>query len=213
MKILVVSATEHELNLSALKNKKKTLETDVLISGIGIASATYHITKRLMKKKYDIAIQAGIAGTFKSELNFGETVFVSADAFGDLGIEENGIFKNLFVSKLAGKDDFPFKDGWLVNHHKLLNSGLLKTVKAVTVNKITTDREHVERQKNFFNAHVESMEGAAFHYVCLNMNTPFLQLRSISNEVGERDKTKWRLTEAIGSLNNELSKTIQLFSK
>ena len=60
-----------------------------------------------------------------------------------------------------------------------------------------------------FNADIESMEGAAFHYVCLLRKANFVQIRSISNIVGERDKTKWKMKEAIASLNNELEKLIQ----
>ena len=47
------------------------------------------------------------------------------------------------------------------------------------------------------------MEGAAFHYVCLQENIPFVQLRAISNFVGERDKSKWLMKEAIENLNRE----------
>jgi futalosine hydrolase len=48
------------------------------------------------------------------------------------------------------------------------------------------------------------MEGAAFHYVCLLEKIPFLQLRSISNLIGERDKTKWKMEKAIQNLNENL---------
>ena len=48
---------------------------------------------------------------------------------------------------------------------------------------------------------LESMEGAAFHYVCLMKNIPFIQLRSASNYVGERDKSKWKMNEAIVNVN------------
>ena len=215
MKILVVSATEHELNLSNtnLQNDKTDDNVDLLISGIGIAATVYHVTKTLMQKNYDTAIQAGIAGSFTNRLNLGETVFVSSDTFGDSGIEESGMFRNLITSGLVNENDFPFTNGWLVNRHKILNNGLIKTVKAITVNKITDDKKQIDEQINFFNAQVESMEGAAFHYVCLSMNIPFLQLRSISNVVGERDKNKWKMKEAISSLNNNLNKIIQVLSQ
>ena len=52
-----------------------------------------------------------------------------------------------------------------------------------------------------FNPGIESMEGAALHYVCLLQKVSFLQLRSISNMVGERDKSKWAMKEAINNLN------------
>ena len=213
MKILLVSATEHELDISKLKNNKAAFETDVLISGIGIASTVYHVTSRLVQNNNEMVIQAGIAGSFTNDLNLGETVLVSADTFGDSGIEETGMFKNLFASGLVNENDFPFTNGWLINQHRMLNSGLLKTVKAITVNKITDDKKQIEVQRNFFNAQAESMEGAAFHYVCLQMNIPFLQIRSISNIVGERDKTKWKMTEAVNNLNDELNKIIQVLSQ
>src|SRR5258705_11097166 len=134
MKILLVSATEHELDLLKLRNNDPAVKTEILISGIGIASTTYHVTKRLTENKYDIVIQAGIAGSFTNDLNLGEVVLVSADTFGDSGIEETGIFKSLFSSGLANENNFPFTNGWLINRHELLSSGLLKTVKAITVN-------------------------------------------------------------------------------
>lgn len=214
MKILVVTATEHELNLSNIKLKanKADFGAEVLISGIGIASTVYHVTKKLMQTKYDLVIQAGIAGTFTNDLNLGEVVLISSDTFGDLGIEETGVFKSLFTSNLTNENDFPFTNGWLINRHKLLNGALLKTVTAITVNKITDDKKRIEKQRNMFNAQTESMEGAAFHYVCLHMNIPFLQVRSISNVVGERDKSKWKMKEAIVNLNNELNKIIHILS-
>ena len=44
------------------------------------------------------------------------------------------------------------------------------------------------------------------------MNIPFLQMRSISNKVGERDKNKWKIKEAVENLNIELIKLIQTLS-
>jgi len=49
------------------------------------------------------------------------------------------------------------------------------------------------------------MEGAGLHYVCLQENIPFLQLRAVSNDVGQRDKSKWDLSTSIGALNKELT--------
>ena len=51
---------------------------------------------------------------------------------------------------------------------------------------------------------IESLEGAAFHFVCLHEQLPFLQLRAISNIVGERNKKNWHLKEAVHNLNNKL---------
>ena len=52
------------------------------------------------------------------------------------------------------------------------------------------------------------MEGAALHYVCNSFNVSYLQIRSISNYVGERDKNKWKMKLAIENLNKELKKIV-----
>jgi futalosine hydrolase len=57
-------------------------------------------------------------------------------------------------------------------------------------------------------ADIESMEGAALHYVALLENIPFLQIRSLSNFAGERDKSKWEMNKAISCLNLELQRII-----
>jgi futalosine hydrolase len=64
--------------------------------------------------------------------------------------------------------------------------------------------------KNKFNPVTESMEGAALHYVCLMENIPFSQLRGISNYIGERNKKKWKMKEAILKLNDELIRIIKI---
>ena len=63
-----------------------------------------------------------------------------------------------------------------------------------------------------YNPVTESMEGAAFHYVCLKQKIPFLQLRSISNYAGERDKSKWDIEKSILHLNKELADIIDFIS-
>jgi futalosine hydrolase len=52
-----------------------------------------------------------------------------------------------------------------------------------------------------YQADIESMEGAALHFVCLQEGIPFLQIRGISNFVGERNKAKWDLKSAIENSN------------
>jgi futalosine hydrolase len=53
-------------------------------------------------------------------------------------------------------------------------------------------------------AQVETMEGAAFMFACIKMNVPCMQIRSISNYVEVRNKSNWRMKEAIENLNQLL---------
>ena len=205
MNLLIVAATNFEIE-PFLKEQNNA---EVLITGVGIPATVFHLTKRLLEKKYDLIIQAGIAGSFNDRFNLSETVLVKEDTFADLGIEENGKFQTLFETGFSGNNDFPFTNGWLVNNHSFFEKNKLPVVKGITVNKITDNHSQNQSNKQKFSADVESMEGAAFHYVCLQQKKSFLQLRSISNTVGERDKTKWELRNAIENLNKELLKIIE----
>jgi len=204
MNLLIVAATQFEIE-PFIQHKKKA---DILITGVGIPATVYHLTKKLLTQKYDLAIQAGIAGTFTNRLDLGEVIAIKEDAFADIGIEEKGKMQTLFETGFIKKDDFPFTNGWLVNQQPVLEKTSLPLAKAVTVNKISDSDFQNKLMIEKFSAEVESMEGAAFHYVCLQQKINFLQIRSISNTVGERDKSKWKLKTSIENLNRELLKIV-----
>lgn len=153
---------------------------------------------------YDLIIQAGIAGSFNRNIELGQTLWVKQDTFGDLGTEENENFLPVFDSGLADKNEFPFTNGWLLNESEVTGKIKINPAKAVTVNKVTDSELQEQQIIRHFDPDLESMEGAALHYVCLQENVPFLQLRAVSNYVGERDKVKWKMKEAIQNLNTEL---------
>jgi futalosine hydrolase len=168
----------------------------------------YQLTKCVCTNKPTIIIQAGVAGSFSSLLPLGAVAIVENEMIGDAGVEEEGIFKTLFDLNLAKSDENPWQNKMLHNNsQELLKSIDLPKVNAISVNEITTANKRI----NYFkkeNISLESLEGAALHYVALSENIPFLQLRSVSNFVGERNKTKWELQKAISHLNTELQKII-----
>jgi futalosine hydrolase len=209
MQILVTAATANEIAFFT----NTYANVDVLITGVGVPSTLYHLQKRLHQVDYDLVIQAGIGGAFATDLYLGETVFIQQDTFGDLGTEEKNIFTPFFNTALIDANEFPFTDGWLLNTIALPENAKFKKVKAVTVNKVTDNVLHKQQLTGVFDAQIESMEGAALHYVCMQENTPFIQLRSVSNYVGERDKTKWKMKKAIENLNSELSMLIKQLIK
>lgn len=200
MQILLVAATANEIELFI----NSYPNVDILVTGVGVPATMYQLQKRLYAEDYDFVIQAGIAGAFSDEIILGETVLVKQDAFGDLGIEEKHIFTSITNSGLVNGHDFPYADGWLMNMASIPKQSVLKAVKGVTVNKVTDDILQKQQLITAYNPQIETMEGAALHYVCLQEEIPFVQLRSISNYVGERDKRKWKIKEAFENLNTEL---------
>ena len=200
MQILLIAATATEIEpFTAVNN-----QVDVLITGVGVPSTIYHLQKRIHQMDYDFIIQAGIVGSFSNDFTLGHVVLVKQDCFADLGIEEKENYTPVFNTAFANKDEFPFTDGWLMNTDENLEYSNLPKAKAITVNKVSDSELQKKQFIQTFNADLESMEGAALHYVCLQEKIPFLQIRSISNHVGERDKTKWKMKEAIQNLNTEL---------
>lgn len=205
MQLLVTAATKMELELP-----DEVLQyADIEITGVGVPATIYHLQKKLQQKKYDLVIQAGIAGTFGTGLLPGDVAIVKQDIFADLGFEEASVFTSIYNTVLADKNTFPFSNGWLVNKNEIINKPEFPLVKAVTVNTVSDNDAIRLRLINHFAPAVETMEGAALHYVCLHENIPFIQLRSISNEVGVRDKSKWKMKEAIANLNDALIKLIK----
>lgn len=206
MKTLVVAATELEIAPFNLKNRT----CEILITGVGVASTIYHLTKKLLTTKYDLVIQAGIAGAFNPNFIMGEVVVVKKDIFADAGIIEDGKYITLFEAGLA-KNEHPFEQGWLINDHPISNASGLKSVTAITVNTVGDNLAQITRYKEKFMPDIESMEGAGLHYTCIQEHVPFIQLRSISNIVGIRDKSKWYMNVAINNLCNELEKLTTAF--
>lgn len=204
MQTLIIAATEYEIHPFIAGNP----DIDVMITGVGVPSAIYHLQKRVHLMDYDLIIQAGIAGSFNTGIALGHTFLVKQDCFADIGIEEKGNYIPVFKTGLSDKDEFPFEGGWLINTHEYLRHSGLPAVKAITVNKLSDSELQKQQYITAFDTDIESMEGAALHYVCLQENIPFLQIRSVSNYVGERDKTKWKLKEAIENLNTALTKLI-----
>jgi len=214
MKILLTAATTFEIEPTLQLLEKEGFvqqgnEITVLITGIGPIQATYLLTQAIMQERPGLVLQAGIAGSFDyTALPGGQTVLVKYDAFGDSGMEEKGVFTTVFDAGFAGKNHFPFTEGWLVNQHPLLNNAALPVVKSVTINKVSDSAVQKKQLTDTFSPQTETMEGAALHYVCLQQHIPFLQIRSISNEVGERDKSKWQIKTAVENLNIELQKLL-----
>ena len=209
MKIYVVAATMEEIEPLL---EEGTNEYKLLVTGLGMVPTTYHLTKVFKEDRPGLAIQAGIAGSFETNLPLGTTVTVKQDRFADLGVQEQGQWRDLFDMGLTEKNEPPFTDGWLINKSEILDRSRLASVNSITINEINTNRAHIGEIRQKYAPVIESMEGAAFHYVCLKEEIPFIQLRSVSNYVGERNKSNWQIKKAVENLNKELFNLIRQFA-
>jgi futalosine hydrolase len=218
MKILIVSATHKEVELTAnflglkFENDVKfysvrflNSEIFFLITGIGSYTMIYELTKILLTQDFDLAINIGIAGSFQKKLVIGDVVNVISEQIGDLGVDDNGVFKSIFDTSFLTPDTFPFTDKELKNNNTeiIMNCNLPK-VKSLSVNTVSGNILHINKLKSYFDVSIENMEGAAFFYVCICQNQPFIEIRAISNIVEPRHKENWNIMLAINNLNNTL---------
>ncbi|MGK2860454.1 MAG: futalosine hydrolase [Chitinophagaceae bacterium] len=188
---------------------KDSLDVDVLITGIGLAASTYSITKQIHYRKPGIILQAGLGGSFKKQFPLGSVVAIKQELIGDQVVTEAGKWITLFELGLIKEDQFPFSGGWLINKNDVLKKIKLKKVKGITTNEITTSQDKIQFYKDTFDPVIESLEGAALHYICLMEKMTFLQIRSISNYIGERNKNNWEIKKSIVNLNKELIKILK----
>jgi futalosine hydrolase len=214
MNCLVIAATVFEIKpllewLQKEENPNPALQIDVLITGIGLTATTYALQKQLSFKKPHLVIQAGVGGCFLNEAPLGKVFLIQKETIADQSVIELDKLKTLFDLALVPADQYPYKNRWLINGNPLLKKIRLPKVKGISVNEITTDLRKVKLYQKQFAPVIESMEGAALHYVCLQENIPFLQLRSTSNYIAERNKKNWNMQQSIVNLNKELLKILQ----
>jgi len=206
MNVLIVSATTEEILplLRHLEQWVPPVTVRTLVTGVGQVPTAFHLTHHLSQYRYDRVIQAGIAGSFRRTWSPGKCVSVASQVFADLGSQTaDGGFESVFDLKLVGANDYPFRDGRLVNPDAD-EWDFLDTASAVSSDLAHGRIEEIQALAKRYDPDLESMEGAAFFYVCKQLRLPFWEIRAISNYVEPRDKSQWNIGLAIDNLNDVL---------
>lgn len=225
-KILLVSATSTEIS-TLLKSLQlhsvsegttataiyKDIRVDVLVTGVGMVATTFHLARTLYNDSYELAVNAGIAGSFTRYIPLGSVLNVTSEEFPEMGAEAGEKFLSVFELGLQDKDRYPFQKGRLINDsyddldYKSLKP--LSKVHGITVNKVHGSEESIAEILSYYKPVTESMEGGAFLYCCIMNNIPCVQLRGISNFVEKRNRSDWNIDLAVKNLNKTLMKLIE----
>jgi futalosine hydrolase len=212
----IVSATETEVapTFSYCKKRyecnidehsfiiKNNIYLHFIFTGVG-ALSTAHILHKLNIKNNSFLIQAGIAGSFNYNINLGNVLVVGADRQADEGAEDNDNYIDIFELNFKKANNFPYTNGWLFNTELPMPNyfnGLPKA-NAISVNCSSGSLATINKYTSKYKPTLESMEGATFHYYCLQHALPFVQIRAISNYVTVRNKSTWQIPLAISNLN------------
>ena len=220
MRVIITAATNGEWMPSfqkinpAYAGTNKRFSVGFHESGIGLLASSVSLMKMFVQETPSLIIQVGIAGCFDKKIPLGKVFAVKDDFAGDIGVMENKVWKDLFDLKLDKPNDAPYEkkslpNPWLSQYNLLK----LPTKKGVTINTISTDKNKIDLYSGRYKATLESMEGAALHYIGRDLNIPFIQIRAVSNYVGERNKAKWNMQEAIYNLNETLLQYLDALNK
>ena len=175
---------------------------DVIAGGVGVAASAV-ATSCVLRNGYDLAISAGIAGGFPAAADLPVAV-ASAIVHADLGAHTPDGFVSM--AELGwGATRFELRE--------LLYRALAERTGAaigtvLTVSTVTGSRE---RADELIAAHpdaiAEAMEGIGVHRAAGQVGAEFAELRTISNRVGPRNRSDWRIDDALAALSRAFDAT------
>jgi futalosine hydrolase len=220
IRVLIVFATSSEAEI--LKNISGMIPYEdgfrfgnqiisPIVTGVGGISTAWSMKQWLsINPQPDLAINAGIAGSFSDKLKIGEVVVPVTDCFADMGIESGDKTLTLYEAGLSDPDLFPFEKGVINSRNefiKKLGQTIIK-VNAITVNMCSGSASTIEKLKNKFNPDIETMEGATFFYICAREKIPFLSVRAISNKVEPGSRDSWNIKLALENLAGKMKEIL-----
>ncbi len=199
--ILVIVATEPEA-----QKLPKLPGMRTRVSGIGAVNAALETQLGILEQRPDLVLSVGIGGAYPNGgAKIGEVVVSSEMVYAALGAMDEAQFLNLEELGFALVGDVfnmipaaPQARGF----GELTNAkfGAILTLETVT----GSDARALELEKLFPNAIAESMEGAGVAHAALKNGIPSFEIRGISNFVGARDRSSWRIGAALKALQQSL---------
>lgn len=203
-RILVVTAVEAEKKaiLDGWIGRDSADHLDVITAGVGPVAAAVGTMKRLHERSYDLVINCGIAGGFPHYAEVGSVVLATEIIAADLGAETPEGFSRLEElgfgqSRIAipSKRYAPIEQR-LRGLDIPIRIGPILTVSTVTGTGQTAKRR-AEQTKGVL---AEAMEGFGVALAAQAYHLPMLEIRTISNAVGPRDRSQWKVKEALLAL-------------
>ncbi len=204
--------------LKLLSGKLNHKTYDLLITGPGIFNASHALSAYLEHSRPLQIIQMGIAGIFEQVgLNIGDIAVATESHYIHTGVGATIIKKDpLPFDLITGKAStrkgiYPFDPKKIEKTYIKLSNGLKRSNiqitngLIITVSSITSSKKDADMLYKAYSPVMEAMEGAASAHIASLYNVPMMEIRSASNYVGERDKSKWNFDLAVKHLAMGLS--------
>ncbi|WP_124727039.1 futalosine hydrolase [Staphylospora marina] len=200
-RVLIVTAVDAERE-AVLRGLEDDPRFSVIAAGVGPAEAAVRTTLALSVESFDLVVCMGIAGGFAGRAEVGTLVMADEIIAADLGAETPDGF--LSLDELGfGSSRIPVdRDRAGRWTEALRKAGLPVTMgQVLTVSTVTGTAESADRLvRRNPNAVAEAMEGFGVALAARAFGVPALELRSVSNPVGPRDKSLWKMAEALEKL-------------
>lgn len=201
--ILVVTAVaaERDAVLAGLPSGHPGIT--VIAAGVGPAAAAAGTARALALAEasghpYRTVISAGVAGGFPGRAAVGATVLASRSRQADLGADSPDGF--LPLERLGLGSAAVAADPVVLAALRVALPDAI-TGEVLTVATVTGTAERAAALASAHPAAVaEAMEGYGVACAAAAAGTAFGELRIISNPIGPRDRSAWRLTEALAGL-------------
>ena len=201
MRVLVMTAVSAERD-AVLRGLHSDPRFDVLVAGVGSVVAAVNTTKALATNEYSLVISAGIGGGFPGRAEVGSLVVANKIVVADLGAETSEGFCS--VDELGFGFTHVQIEASLVDHvtRAMLVAKLpVVTGPVLTVSTVTgTAASAVDLASRVAGATAEAMEGYGVGFAAFDRGLPVLEIRAISNMVGPRERSTWRIKEALDVL-------------
>ncbi|MBU8907930.1 futalosine hydrolase [Desertibacillus haloalkaliphilus] len=200
-RVLVVTSVPAEQE-AVLRGLSNTNRVDVIVSGVGIASAAASTAAALVRGQYDLVINTGIGGGFKGQADLEDVVVATEIVAADLGAETTEGFTS--IDQLGFGSNRLTVESELVKKVTTLLRSAGKQVKAgpiLTLSTVTgTKQSALDLSGRIPGAMIEAMEGFGVATAASQQGVKFLEIRAVSNLVGPRDRESWKIKEALDQL-------------
>lgn len=175
------------------------------VLGVGLLEFSVNLSALLSASikaasPFSMVVLVGICGAYKNRgINICDVVRVDSEMVGDVGVEEaDGTF--LPWGRVGGGSIKTYEGSAIDDAPAFIKK--LKGVSGLSVNCCTGTEAMAESRSVLFDCDVESMEGAAALAVCNAFKVSCYEIRAVSNFVGKRQKSSWKIAEALLSLKN-----------
>lgn len=195
-RILVVTAVQAERDafergLTDLPAEARAAVT-LLVGGVGPAAVAASTAVALAREPHDVVVSAGIGGAFPQAARIGDVLVAERIIAADLGADGPEGF--LSVEELGF--GVTTVEACAVEGLKEAVRGDLLTVTTAT----GTARRAAWLRERYPASVGEAMEGYGVAMAAARLGLPVAEVRAASNLVGPRDRSAWRIGEALAAL-------------